>query len=1080
MAITNADRISKGLDLLRDGLRPICEQTWSGFYGDDWATQVHQKSNAKFGEAAPNDVAFLLSGLKSTWTDVWAHGYPNAVRSLVFEVSEARNKWAHQQATSSDDTARALDSMERLLEALGNTAERQAIRNLRREVQRLVIEEESRTERRKTAAMPTQGEPQAGLTPWRNVITPHSDVASGTFEQAEFAADLHEVYLGTAESEYQDPRAFFARTFLTTGLTELLVGAARRLSGTGGDPVIELQTNFGGGKTHSMIALYHLASGVAPGELAGVGEALAEQHLTVPPTVARAVLVGQKISVANPEEPEPGVRLHTIWGQLAYQLGGKSAYELIRLDDEAGANPGARLKTIFEQVGPAIVLIDEWVAYARQLRDDGTKPQAGGDFDTQFTFAQALTEAASSVKNVVLLISIPASDIEVGGERGKAALEKLKNVVTRKAKQWQPASPDESFEIVRRRLFDPITADNAKIRDGVIRAFCDMYRQAPNDFPSDTSDANYRRRMEASYPIHPELFDRLFGEWSALDKFQRTRGVLRLMATAISQLWLRNDQSLLIMPGTLPMDSGALVSEMRKYLEEGWDPVIKSDVDGQNALPLRLDAENKHFGKVSAARRAARTVYMASAARPDGSRGVDMKSIVLGCAQPGESPAQFGDAIKRLSSQATHLYVDGSQFWYSLQPNVIRVASDRAASNFSDHDADDEVRRRIVKQAKGGFAAMHVFAEGPGDVPDEPDGVRLVVLPSTVTHQPNDNGSTALALAARILAQRDGGPRVNRNLLVFLAASANRLVELRSASRSYLAWTSVVADREALNLNPHQYKQATIRVEETHKAVDSLIDEAFSLIITPSQLPGTSEVSWATTRTGSAPTLPERVIKNLGTEEKLISAYGGVRVRMDIDRYDLWSDRGDLAVSDLWQKYTRFLHLPRLASLATLNLAISDGVSNFNWQNETFAYAQAHDGAKWVGITVGNHVDAQPSGLLIRPAEAVEATKPAPLPPPAIPSSGEPPSPVERTPPPTPGDPAQQTRTDFYALFDLDPVRAIKQLADILDNVAAQLKTGATLSLEIRSSNPTGFDDNIRRTVTENAKSLQAHTAEFE
>ena len=174
--------------------------------------------------------------------------------------------------------------------------------------------------------------------------------------------------------------------------------------------------------------------------------------------------------------------------------------------------------------------------------------------------------------NVVVLISIPASDVEVGGPRGRTALEKLKNVVARKAAQWQPASPDESFEIVRRRLFDPVPADRARVRDGVIRAFCDMYRDQADKFPAGVGEGEYRRRMELCYPIHPELFDRLFDDWSALDKFQRTRGVLRLMALAISQLWQRDDRSLLIMPGNLPMDFGLLVSEMKKYLEDGWDP----------------------------------------------------------------------------------------------------------------------------------------------------------------------------------------------------------------------------------------------------------------------------------------------------------------------------------------------------------------------------------------------------------------------------------------------------------------------------------------------------------------------------
>ena len=185
--------------------------------------------------------------------------------------------------------------------------------------------------------------------------------------------------------------------------------------------MIELQTNFGGGKTHSMIALYHLASGEPASEMPGVGDVLAAEGVSLPPKINRAVLVGHVISPSNPVVAEPEVSLHTLWGHLAYQLGGREAYELVRVDDEAATNPGAALRTLFQQFGPAVVLIDEWVAYARQLNDgsdEKAKRRAGGDFDTQFTFAQALTEAAAVVPNVVVLIAIPASDIETGGPRG--------------------------------------------------------------------------------------------------------------------------------------------------------------------------------------------------------------------------------------------------------------------------------------------------------------------------------------------------------------------------------------------------------------------------------------------------------------------------------------------------------------------------------------------------------------------------------------------------------------------------------------------------------------------------------------
>ena len=1077
MVMANKERISRALDLLRDGLGPKCEETWQGFFGDDWINQVNERLHNPERNPSTSDVAFLFKGIKVTWTDVFGHGFPQAIRSLIFEITEARNKWAHQESFSTDDTMRALDSMERVLEAFGCAEQRQEIKTLRRDLTRQIFDQESRTERRKTAAKPTEGVPQAGLTPWRDIITPHADVASGRFDQAEFAADLFEVASGSADSEYQDPKDFFARTYLTEGLQDLLVGATRRLSGDGGDPVIELQTNFGGGKTHSMIALYHLASGEKATNLPGVGEILAEAALELPDQINRAVVVGQMISPSAPQPAEKGINLHTLWGHIAYQLGGKEGYELLRTDDENGTNPGAALKTLFENYGPAVVLIDEWVAYARQLRDGGDGDRlAGGDFDTQFTFAQALTEAAAAVENVVVLVSIPASDIEVGGDRGRTALEKLKNVVTRKAAQWQPASPDESFEIVRRRLFDPIPEEKAKVRDGVIRAFAEMYRNESGDFPSGTSEAEYRRRMELSYPIHPELFDRLFIDWSSLDKFQRTRGVLRLMAIAISQLWQRGDQSLLIMPGNLPMDSGALVSELKKYLEEGWDPVIKSDVDGENALPLRIDRESKHFGRISATRRAARTVYMGSAPRPDGSRGVDLKSVVLGCAQPGEPIGQFSDALRALSGQATHLYVDGAQYWYSLQPNVTRVAADRAASNFTDRDADDEIRTRIAGQRdRGNFTAVQIFAEGPGDVPDDDEGVRLVVLAPDATHSANDDNSPAIALANEILAQRDGGPRLNRNLLVFAAAAANRLSELRAAVRMHLAWKSIVADSVALDLTEHQKRQAESKTIESAQQSNSLISETFTQVLTPVQEPGTAEIKWQTTRATATGDIGERISKKLTTEEKLISLYGGVRIKMDIDRNNLWSDRHDITVGDLWSTYARFPHMPRVASFQVMANAISDGTANLNWAQETFAYVEAHDGENWVGVQTGGHVAAVRSGLILHPDYV-----------PDVPVEGEGGDGEDETPPddggdpPPPPDEGTSKKKEFYAQFDLDSVRGIRQLGEIFEHVVGRLGPDVEISVEIRSKNQEGYDDATRRIVSENAKNLGAPAPEFE
>ena len=1116
--MSNNARIAQALEFLRDGLAPKCEETWKGFYGGGWLKTVNRLLHTPEREPSTSDVSFLLKAMKATWNEVFGRSFSPAVRSLVFEAADARNSWAHQDQFSSDDTSRALDSMERLLDAFGNVEQQQQIRSLRRDLMRRVFEQEAHNERRKASAKPTVGEPQRGLTPWREIIIPHEDVRSGRFNQAEFMADLHKVASGQGEGEYGDPKAFFARTYLTTGLEDLLIGAARRLSGGDGEPVIQMQTNFGGGKTHSMIALYHLASGVSPSELPGVGELLSGENLTLPSKIGRAVLVGQKLSVATPKtedmegRPLPdGIRLHTLWGNLAYQLGGKEGYELVRADDEAATNPGDSLRALFARFGPAVVLIDEWVAYARQLPYGGSDESAriaGGDFDTQFTFAQALTEAAAAVSNVVVLITVPISGIEVGGERGKLALERLTNVVTRTAKQWEAASRTESFEIVRRRLFEEIAADKARMRDAVTAAFSKWYGDKARvaDFPSEVKEAEYRRKMEACYPIHPELFDRLFEDWSTLAEFQLTRGVLRLMALAISELWKRGDQSLLIMPGNLPMDSGALVSEMRRYIEKAWSTVIKTDVDGESSRPLRLDEENKHFGQYSAARRAARTVYLGSAPGGErtggGRRDIDRKRVVLGCVQPGEPSTQFVDALRRLASEATYLYVDGASYWYSLQPNVTRMALDRAGG-YSDRDADEEVRKRIEGQSgrgkRGSFAAVQVFAEGPGDVPDDDDGVRLVVLTPEKTHSRGDEYSQASDLAEEMLNQRDAGPRLNQNMLVFTAASASRLEDLRAAAKSFLAWKSIVEEAERLNLTPHQRNQAETKFKETHEQVESQIAETFTLVLTPLRKPGASEIDWQTTRVSPSSkegSLAARVSRKLESEEKLIASYGGVRVKMDLDRFDLWEKRGDLQVRKLWEMYARYLYMPRLASLECLLEAVGDGPGNMMWKEETFAYAEAWDDQRetWVGVRSGAGANANISGFVVQ-GERLPLPEEADASGGAAPGEGEPgagvPGEIPGTVAPAGGQvsggqqgtlklPQKPKPTRFYAQFDLDLIRSIKQLDEILELVTRHLGENVELTLEINAKKPEGYDDSTRRVVSENSIQLGAKGVEFE
>ncbi|MCS6910976.1 MAG: DUF499 domain-containing protein, partial [Anaerolineales bacterium] len=800
-----------------------------------------------------------------------------------------------QEPFSSDDADRALDSVARLLTAV-SAPQADEVNRMKLELRRLIFDEQVRSEKRRKADTAPLSGASSGLKPWREIVTPHPDVASGRYQQAEFAADLWQVHLGEGSDEYRDPREFFRRTYLTESLKRLLVNGVRRLSGAGGDPVVQLQTNFGGGKTHSMLALFHLFSGAAPGELAGVDALLAENGLTsLPANVRRVVLVGNRISPGNPVTKPDGTVVRTLWGELAWQLGGRAAYARLASDDERATSPGDVLRELFKDYGPCLILIDEWVAYARQLHDRNDLP--GGNFETQFTFAQALTESAKLAGNCLLVISLPASDAggspytpaddaEVGGLRGRESLERLRNVVGRLESSWRPATAEEGFEIVRRRLFEPLAGPEAfKQRDVTARAFAELYRSQKAEFPPECNSGDYERRIQAAFPIHPEIFDQLYGGWSTLVKFQRTRGVLRLMAAVIHSLWEKGDRSPLILPSTIPIDDPRVQSELTRYLSDNWAPIIERDVDGPDSLPRKLDAELPNLGKFSAARRVARTIYLGSAPTAAAAhRGLEDRRIKLGCVMPGESPAVFGDALRRLAAAATYLYQDGSRFWYSTQPTVTKLAEDRAELLKRDPDKvakELDKRLRADLRKTGDFARIHPLPRSSADVPDDLEA-RLVVLPAEHPYT-KEPGNAAETLARAILESRGNTPRLYRNTLVFLAADKVRLQDLDEALRRFLAWQSIVDEREALNLDPHQARQAETQLQTADSTVTARLPEAYQWLLVPEQLKPDAEVTWQAIRLSGNDALAPRASRKLKNDELLITVLGATILRKYLD-----------------------------------------------------------------------------------------------------------------------------------------------------------------------------------------------------
>jgi predicted AAA+ superfamily ATPase len=990
MALSNRDRVNRGFEILAEGLGPIVDRLMQEMApaGKDWLELLAAKETAKhgggpkFSKSDPQLQLKVITDHRSVFFDLLSHsGY-----RFASELRETRNAWAHNEKFTSDDTYRALDTMERLLNAAGAVAATEQIRTFREDHQRASYESQARDKVRKSTpvALAVDG---LGLKSWREVMTPHPDVRTGNFASAEFAADLHQVATGTSKSEeYSDPFQFFRRTYLTDGLREMLTNAARRIAGDmNAEPVFNLQTNFGGGKTHSMLALWHL---YAPGKvLADYPQPVQDMLGDIPLKfgVRRVALVGNRIGTAEPstKDGRPGIK--TLWGELAWQLGGQDAYDLVAAADQARTPPGDSLQQLFETYGPCVILIDEWVAYARLLY--GRQDLPAGTFEAQFSFAQTLTEVAKAVPGVMVLVSIPAShdlvkegsnradDLEVGGVRGQEALERLQQVVGRVAQHWRPASSNEAFEIVRRRLFEEPTAEGQRDRDVIAKALVKFYRDHASEFPREVVESAYEDEIKAAYPIHPELFKRLYEDWSTLERFQRTRGVLRLMSAVIYRLWEAEDPAPLIMPGSLPLSDKRVLSEITHHLSDAWKAIIDADVDGSGSTPEQIDKSREVFHQRHLTRRLARAAFLGSAALSGSARrGIERKRIWLATALPGDIVGNFGSAIHLLSEQAMYFYADGTTYWYDTQASVNRMARDRAEEYRSQPEEvyADIVRRlkeRHVK-AKGAFGGVYPAPAKSDEIPDLPD-VRLVIVHPRHHYSSQNPDSLAHGFAVHALESRGNSPRLNQNMLVFAVPDRELLGYLMESVREYLAWNSIVKEKE-LPLLPDQAAMAGKRRETADETASLRLTQAYNTVLYPIWDDATGRVGLkAAAVDEDGEHIAERVSTKLRNLDKLRVVMGSRLIRHDLEKKlpKVWAT-GYVSVGDLWQYYCRFPYLSRLRNRQVLEEGILGVFDEITGDVEGFALAYGYDEESYRFVELvlpgtGERVNAITDGTLL-------------------------------------------------------------------------------------------------------------------
>ena len=1091
MAKSTRQHVFEGMEILPDALIPFVEKRMESALTGHWQVETAQRVNGLKSDSNGNiawDQAALLNAMDRFWADAFKTVLGRAERSIVNELVAVRNKLSHNETFTYDDAERALDSMRRLMEAIGAGAPAEQLGKMRDTILRTKFTELQRNEeRRKTSRSEISVDTAGGLLPWREVVEPHQDVATGEFLQAEFAADLGKVHAGSAPSEYGDAREFFGRTYLTDGLGALLVNAAKRLSGAGGDPVVELQTNFGGGKTHSMLALYHMAGGTPARDLPGLDQLLSEHGAAVPQHINRAVLVGTWRGPQDVNGQEGGREIRTTWGEMAWQLGGADAYDMIAKNDAKGIAPGSNLlEAIFNKCSPCLILIDEWVAYLRQIYKVDDLPS--GSFDANLSFVQSLTEAVKTSPGTLLVAALPASQIEVGGEGGQEALVRLKQTFSRVESSWRPASQEESYEIVRRRLFKDIPGDKFHHRDNTLKQFAKLYRENANEFPRGSADEDYRRKLEKAYPIHPELFDQLYTGWGSLERFQRTRGVLRLMAQAIHELWMNNDPSVMIMPGSVAVGSARVESELLHYLDVSWQSIIAGDVDGPESIPCKIDQSAPNLSRYSATRRVARAVFMGTApTHQQENRGLDDKQINLGVVQPGEKAAVFGDALRRLGNRARFMHGDLGRYWYSMSASLNRVAADRA-EQVEEALVLLEIDKLLAVYInglgdRGHFDAVQVSPGSSADVPDEAGGIRAVVLGIAHPHNGRD-GSGAMTAAGDILMQRGSTPRVYRNVLVFLAAETRQLDNLKDAMRGALAWGGIVRETERLNLTQSDSALAKAKLAEANETVKTRLREVWCYLLYPRQDGAEADVVWISGKVPARDGLLGRASKRLVDEEGLLPELGPARLDRELQRY-IWNGKDHLSLKDLREYLDRYTYLPRLKDRSVLVRTVATAIGGM--LPGPFAYAESWDetARTYQGLAIDNATSVQVvvdnESLVVRPdiAKAHRPTAPKSTEDLGDGSSSSDDGTETQEDGAGAEDVGQKTEakpTRFIGTVMISSDRPARDIHQIVEAVVEQLTTlpgsEVTLRLEIDAEVPSGLDRAKVRTLVENANTL--------
>ena len=761
-------------------------------------------------------------------------------------------------------------------------------------------------ERASFKAPPTP--PTGPLRPWHQIVTPRADIREGRLDESVFAADLSDVVAGRAPQEYRDALTFFSRTYLTRGLQRLIATVVACLAGKPGEHVIQLQTPFGGGKTHSLITLYHLfKSRPEPETLPALRPILSDIGLPALPQAQVAVFVGTA--------PDP-LRGRTPWGAIAEQLG---KYELIREHDERRLAPGKDLLYELLKDEPTLILMDEITEYVvrcvePKLLEEAPSSEAARAYQTQvLAFLQELTETVKTLPQCALVVTLPSS--APYGEEGERAHYRIQQIFGRMEAIYTPVEGEEIYEVIRRRLFDNVP-EPAEVRQ-VVESYTAMYQKLGDDVPAQVRESSYQDRMLKAYPFHPQVIDILLERWSTFSTFQRTRGVLRFLGLVISDLYQQRHPAPLIQPAHINLANPQIRRELLKHIGNEYEGVLSSDIADSNAKAQRLDQElGSEYKRFGIATGLATAIFFASFSGGE-RRGVGTPELRLALLWGDISSQLVGDALKRLEEELWYLHVEGGRYWFSSQPNLNRILAQRE-DEVQEPQIQEEFRA-ILKDLAGKELLTYLCPQEPGEVPDRRE-LQLVILSPEFSRP----GERAEGEARKFLERSGSVPRVYRNALLVLVADSNGWNEARTKLKRFLALKSVREDKVLWNQLPEENrKDVERRIRDLGGAVKDSLRRTYRHIAKAGI--GMGGIEWLDMGLPTAAeqrSLAAMVLNYLRTEDKLALELAPQRLLEKALR----PDETEKPVSDILEAFRRYPELPMVETDEVVKRSIIRGV----------------------------------------------------------------------------------------------------------------------------------------------------------